>query len=131
MKVVLDTSAAVDLVLHSSEREAEHKLLAEAKWVIAPTLYISEVANVFWKYHAFQNMPMEQAESAMELALELPDSLTDVRELYTEAFAMACRTRHPVYDMLYLVLARRNNALLLTRDRALKALAAKHDVRVD
>ncbi|WP_168442731.1 type II toxin-antitoxin system VapC family toxin [Pontiella desulfatans] len=99
--------------------------------MIAPDLFASEVANVFWKYHAFQNMPMEHAEAAMELALELPDSLADVRELYTEAFAMACRTRHPVYDMLYLVLARRNNALLLTRDGALKMLAAKHDVRVD
>ncbi|MDF7826595.1 type II toxin-antitoxin system VapC family toxin [Pontiellaceae bacterium B12227] len=131
MMVVLDTSAAVDLVLHSSEREAESRLLADAKWVLAPTLFVSEVANVFWKYHAFQNMPMEQAESAMELTLELPDSLADVRELYTEAFAMACRTRHPVYDMLYLVLARRNNALLLTRDKGLIKLAAKHDVRVE
>lgn len=130
MIVVLDTSAAVDLVLHPSKREKEADLLADAEWVLAPTLFVAEVANVFWKYHLFNNLPQEQAEQGLELALELPDSLADDRELCTEAFAMACRTGHPVYDMLYLVLARRNNALLLTRDRSLKRLAAKHDVRV-
>jgi len=130
MMIVLDTSAAVDLVLHPAEREKEAALLGDAEWVLAPALFVSEVANVFWKYHAFNKLPQEQAEQGMGLALELPDSLADDRELYTEAFAMACRTGYPVYDMLYLVLARRNNALLLTRDRALKRLAAKHDVRV-
>lgn len=130
MMIVLDTSAAVDLVLHPAQREKESDLLADAKWVLAPTLFVSEVANVFWKYHAFHHLPQEQAEQAMELAQALPDALADDRELYTEAFAMACRTGHPVHDMLYLVLARRNNALLMTRDQALKKLAAKHDVRV-
>lgn len=130
MTVVLDAPAAIDLVLHPDAREAENRLIASAKWVLAPNLFVSEVANVFWKYQAFHNMPMEQAEAAMALAMELPDSLVDTHELYLEAFAMACRTRHPVYDMLYLVLARRNNALLLTRDKELKRLAAKHDVRV-
>jgi predicted nucleic acid-binding protein len=130
MMVVLDTSAAVDLVLYPNERDETVQLLSDAEWVLAPTLFVSEVANVFWKYHAFSNLMQEQAERGMKAALELPDSLADDRELYTEAFAMACRTGHPVYDMLYLVLARRNNALLLTRDWALKKLAAKHDVRV-
>lgn len=128
--IVLDTSAAVDLILHPTEREKEADLLADATWVLAPTLFVSEVANVFWKYHVFHDLSQDQAERGMYLALDLPDSFADDRELYTEAFAMACCTGHPVYDMLYLVLARRNNALLLTRDRALKRLAAKHDVRV-
>ncbi len=130
MMIVMDASAAVDFVLHPLERDDVTQCLSDADWVQAPTLFVSEVANVFWKYHAFNKLPLEQAEQCMELALELPDSLADDRELYIEAFAMACRTGHPVYDMLYLVLARRNNALLLTRDRTLKRLAAKHDVRV-
>lgn len=130
MMIVLDTSAAVDLVLQPSKCEQEANLLADAKRVLAPSLFVSEVANVFWKYHAFNKLPLEQAEEGMDMALELPDSLADDRELYAEAFAMACRTTHSVYDMLYLVLARRNNALLMTRDRALKRLATKHDVRV-
>ena len=120
MMIVLDTSAAVDLVLHPAGRQAEAGQLAGATWVMAPTLFIAEVANVFWKYHAFSKLPLEQAEEYMELALQLPDALADESELYAEAFAMACRTEHSVHDMLYLVLARRKNALLMTQDRALK-----------
>jgi predicted nucleic acid-binding protein len=130
MIVVLDASAAVDLVINASKRSAEAQLLATAKWVLAPTLYVSEVANVFWKYHMFQDLQQEKAEHGMNLALELPDSLMDDLELHSEAFAMSCLTKHSVYDMMYLVLARRNNAVLLSRDRPLKQLAGEHDVRV-
>lgn len=130
MIVVLDASAAVDLVINASKRVAEAQLLADARWVLAPTLYVSEVTNVFWKYHMFQDLEQEKAEHGMNLALELPDSLANDLELHSEAFAMSCLTRHSVYDMMYLVLARRNNAVLLSRDRPLKQVAGEHDVRV-
>ncbi|MBC8453846.1 type II toxin-antitoxin system VapC family toxin, partial [PVC group bacterium] len=130
MIIVLDTSAAVDLILNPSLNNTEAQILAEAKWVLAPTLYISEVSNVFWKYHNFHNLPQEKAEQGIELALKLPDSLANDSELFKEAFSMSCITKHPVYDMMYLVLARRNNAILLTKDRRLKTIAEKHDVRI-
>jgi predicted nucleic acid-binding protein len=37
---------------------------------------------------------------------------------------------HPVYDTLYLVLARRNNAVLLTQDRRLAELGRLLDIEV-
>lgn len=40
-----------------------------------------------------------------------------------EALALACHLNHPVYDCLYLALARREAALLLTADQRLKRLA--------
>jgi predicted nucleic acid-binding protein len=43
---------------------------------------------------------------------------------------MACKLNHPVYDMLYLILARRNSAPLLTRDKKLKGVALKSGVEV-
>jgi len=129
MIAVLDTSAAVDLIIRPSDNKEESDILVEAKWVLAPTLYISEVSNVFWKYHNFQNLPQAKAEEGIELALKLPDSFADDRELYIEAFSMACITKHSVYDMMYLVLARRNNAVLITKDRRLKTIASNHDVR--
>ncbi len=131
MITVLDTSAAIDLILNPSQNTTESRILTDAKWVLAPTLYISEVTNVFWKYYNFQNLPQDKVEQGIELALKLPDSLADDRELYIEAFSMSCITKHSVYDMMYLVLARRNNAILLTKDRRLKTIAAKHDVRIN
>ena len=130
MIAVLDASTAVGFIIDPSEKTAEYQILSEAKLVLAPTLFVSEVTNVFWKYHAFQNLPQDKAMEGIELALKLPDSLANDSELYSEAFSMSCRTRHSVYDMMYLVLARRNNALLLTRDHHLKKLASQHDVNV-
>ena len=130
MIAVVDTSAAVDLVINPDGNSGLSDILAEAKWVLAPTLYISEVTNVFWKYHNFQNLPRDRAEEGIELALKLPDSFADENELYREAFSMACITRHSVYDMMYLVLARRNGAILVTKDRRLQTIASSHDVRI-
>jgi predicted nucleic acid-binding protein len=75
-------------------------------------------------------LPQDKASAGIALALDLPDYLADDTELQVEAFALSCRTRHSVYDMMYLVLARRNDALFMTNDGTLRKLAAKHDVRV-
>ena len=45
--------------------------------------------------------------------------------LQAEALALACHLDHPVYDCLYLALARREAALLLTADQRLLQLAAR------
>lgn len=55
---------------------------------------------------------MEQCEKAISVALNLPDEFSDDRTLYKEAFALGCQIGKPVYDMFYLILARRNNGLL-------------------
>jgi predicted nucleic acid-binding protein len=47
----------------------------------------------------------------------LPDEYVNEHELYIEAFKLGCELNHPVYDALFLVLARRNNAQLLTMER--------------
>jgi len=60
----------------------------------------------------------------------LPDEFATEIDLYREAFNMACMFNHPVYDMLYLVLARRHSAILLTQDKKLSIVAKKAGVRV-
>lgn len=83
-----------------------------------------------WKSHQFHSLSRDFCERAISQGLLLPDTFSDDRELQREAFAMACLCRRPVYDMLYLVLARRHSAYLLTLDKTLTALAQKHDVLV-
>lgn len=45
--------------------------------------------------------------------------------LQVEALALACHLDHPVYHCLYLALARREAAQLLTADQRLQRLAAR------
>ena len=47
------------------------------------------------------------------------------RQLQAEALALACHLDHPVYDCLYLALARREAATLVSADRRLNALAER------
>ena len=129
MIAVLDTCAAVEILLQRRKAEALSGLLAEAEWVLAPTLYVAELTNVFWKYHRYNSLPQETCETALAHGLELPDTLARDIELQREAFAMACLCDAPAYDMFYIVLTRRHAATLLTTDAALADLARKHGIQ--
>ena len=130
MIVVLDASAAIEIVLHRNSAENLAKYIIEADWVIAPTLFISEVTNTIWKYQKFADFPYSSCEKALEQALALPDDFINELELYREAFKLSCTLDHSVYDMLYLLAARRNNGILLTLDKQLIKIAIKCSVEI-
>ena len=131
MNVVIDASAAVGLVLAFPGTEIFAPPLEQAAVVVAPDLFVPEVCNTLWNYRKGELLTMERCEEALELALRLPDRIESSSALSLEAFALSCRHLHPVYDALYLVLARRNNARLLTLDRRMAALAGKLEIAVE
>ena len=57
MIAVLDTSAAVEVVLKRESSTLFTDFIVEADLVIAPTLLITEATNVFWKYQKFSEIP--------------------------------------------------------------------------
>lgn len=129
MTYILDSSAAIEISLNRRYSSFFSDLLSSAIWVIAPDLFISEVANVFWKYHQFENLSLEICENTLNGSLNLVDDFIDTMTLYNEAFSLACMVKHPVYDMMYLVLTRRYNGTLLTLDRRLIQIANKCSIR--
>jgi predicted nucleic acid-binding protein len=44
--------------------------------------------------------------------------------------AESLRIGHPVYDVFYLVIARRNNAYLLTKDKKMQSIARALKIKV-
>ncbi len=130
MIAVLDASVAIEVVLQREKAEKFVSSIAEADWVITPNLFIAEVTNVFWKYQKFANLPFLVCEKGIEQAISLPDNFITEQDLYREAFKLACNLNHSVYDMLYLVIARRNNATLLTLDQKLLQTASKCSIEV-
>ncbi len=129
MIIVLDTSAAIEIILNRKSSELFAEKIRQAEWVISPSLFISEVTNVFWKYQKFANYSYADCEKNIEQAIAIPDDYINDLELYREAFNMSCMLDHPVYDMLYLILARRNNAVLLTMDKKLSTAAQKCNIK--
>lgn len=58
-------------------------------------------------------------------ARDLVDRVEPDRHLQAEALALACHHDHPVVDCLYLALARREAATLISMDRRLQQLAER------
>ncbi|MBN2414654.1 type II toxin-antitoxin system VapC family toxin [bacterium] len=129
MICVLDASAALEVVLHRKHANQIEDHILNAEQVIAPDLYVAEITNTFWKYTEFSKLDEEAAEKGIDLALELIDHFEPAHTLFREAFGLSCRISHSVYDALYFVLARRNNALLLTMDEKMKTMAGKIQVK--
>jgi hypothetical protein len=51
MIAILDVSAAIEIILKKSKKELFDSHYRNAKWVIAPDLFVSEISNVLWKYY--------------------------------------------------------------------------------
>lgn len=123
MRLVLDASAAVRLIMRMDDALVLADRLEKASLVLVPGLFRTEVANALWKYVRAEQLSADNAVRRLDEALALHDAEVPDAELLTEALASACQTGHPVYDQLYVILARRHAASLLTRDRRLSTLA--------
>jgi predicted nucleic acid-binding protein len=135
VKVVLDANCAIEIALNKPEGDRLKTLLDESEQVLAPDLLIPEVVNALWKYHQFNQLSLSVCDQAMELLPILVETFVPSQEIYREAFALtrAQQSRAAVvntYDMFYLALARRENAVLLTLDATLKKEAKRAGIRV-
>jgi len=125
MRIVLDASAAVRLVMRDLASEQLLSRVETAHIVIAPGLFTSEVANALWKYVRAGHLELESALERHEEAVNLIDAFTPDSELATEALAEATRYGHPVYDLIYAILARRKGCAVLTMGQRLATLLQK------
>ena len=123
-RIVLDASAALRLVLDLDAADDLAGAVEDCSLVLAPELLCSEVANGLWQYVRGRHITADEALAAYNDAIALTDALVSDREVTLEALAEAGARDHPVYDLLYVIVARRNGASLLTRDERLARLAA-------
>jgi predicted nucleic acid-binding protein len=86
---------------------------------------LTEVANALWRLQRAGQKEGSGLQQRFERAVALVDHIEPVRTLQAEALSLATHFDHPVYDCLYLVLARREVAALLSADQRLLKLAAR------
>ena len=65
MIAVLDTSAAVELIMGRPQSVKIHKVLSSSRLVVSPDLFSAEITNVFWKLNKFGELERECCESAI------------------------------------------------------------------
>ncbi len=127
MRIVLDASAAANVILRTDLAPALIERLGQGRLVIAPSLFHSEIANMLWKYVRCGDLSKDTALARYAEAVGLVDAFEADEALATEALSAAIRYNHPVYDLLYVILARRHGCRVLTVDKRLITLAGEID----
>lgn len=120
---VVDASVVLRIVTGHLEAPGLQQQLFDASFVLAPALLQTEVANGLWKLKRAGALADLNPQDLLKEATELVDHLEPDQNLQVEALALAIHLNHSVYDCLYLALARREAAGLLTVDRRLQVLA--------
>jgi hypothetical protein len=119
--VVVDASVAVKwFVPETLSDRADELLLADVE-LLAPRLIAKEVANTLWKKH---RQKLVSRESAIDDILSLPRYF--VRWLDDEAFVidalmLSMEYDHPIYDIIYILVAKHVDTVLITADLRLVA----------
>jgi len=130
MIVVLDASAAIEIALNKESGKIYQEILLDSDLVIAPDTFPSEITNVFWKYGFHSNMEKEKCEKLIDYCLDLVDDYIDTKSICREVFFESINNEHSSYDIFYLVVARRHNAEIITRDKKMVTIAKKLKIKV-
>ena len=130
MTAVLDVSAAIEILLQKEKKELFNATYEKASWVIAPDLYIAEISNVLWKYFKSGLISHIECIQYVEDGIDLIDDYFPSKELWKEALGEGIKNTHSIYDMYYAVLARRNDATLITNDSKLSLICNKLNIEV-
>jgi len=113
--LVVDASVALKWVLDETESDLAAGLLTQD--LIAPSLWLIEAANALWRRaQQGQLTSTEVTERLVEL-LNAPVTSTAVDGDLLAAAELALELGHPIYDCLYLAMAIREGAVVVTADR--------------
>lgn len=128
MTIVLDVSAAMQILLKKEKKEYFLNIYEKASWVIAPDLFIPEITNTLWKYNKAGILSAEDCQECVEDGIALIDDYFQTKDLWKEVLGESIKYKHSSYDLFYAILARRNNGRLLTNDTELEATCKKMNI---
>lgn len=135
--LVLDASVAVKWCIPAADEpfaeQAEVLLkrysLGEVRFLV-PDLFWAEIGNTLWKAVRSARLSAEQASDALATVVQLGIPTVSSIELAEKAFEICVQHERSFYDSLYVSLALRSSAQMITADERLaNALAARLPVK--
>lgn len=101
--------------------------------LIAPDLLWTEVANGLWRKAARGDIDAASALAVLPVLDAMIDERVSSSDVTRAALALAMELQHPVYDCVYLALARQRDIPLVTADERLidKIRATELDVEIE
>ena len=117
MSWVVDASVAIKVVVAEEDSDAAHRLAASGDTLHAPRLMVSEIANALWRKARVGDIEPSRAGALMMAVTAMPDRWHADETVGADAVRLAIALDRPVYDCVYLALAYRLDAQLVTADR--------------
>lgn len=95
-----------------------------------PGVFWAEIGNIFWKAVRLRRWPQQAAIDATQDVLDRRFPTTADSELLADAISIGLATNQTIYDSLYLAMALRYGAQMITADERLaNSVAARFPVR--
>ncbi len=123
-RVVVNSCVAVKWFIGEPDADLAKRLFDPDVERIAPDLLLAEVANALWKSERRGLIDAASVDQAAELLPRYFRTVMPMFGLMTETARLARSIEHPVYDCLYVVVAQRLGATLVTTDQKLIAKIA-------
>ena len=127
---VLDVCGAMEILLQKEKAGKFSKIMQEATLIVTPDIYVSELTNTLWKYYTAKMLIEDECVQLIQDGINYIDNFIDSSELWREVFSAGIKNKHSIYDMLYMVAARRNSALLITNDSVLETICKKNHIQI-
>ena len=116
MRLVVDASVAVKWLIAEDDSEAARELAASGEDLHAPRLMACEVANALWRKARLGEIERGDAGAMLAAVQDMPVRWGADEAVCADAVRIALALDRPVYDCVYLALAHRIGAAVVTAD---------------
>ena len=124
MRLVVDASVAVKWLVAEDGSEVARELAASGEELHAPRLMAAEIANALWRKARLGEIEPGDAGAMLAAVADMPVRWGADEAISADAVRIALALDRPVNDCVYLALAHRIGAAVITADiRFANALA--------
>lgn len=128
MTIVVDASIALKWVLEEWGSDKAEELLERD--LAAPSLWLLEAGNALWRRTVRGELTASEAGERLTELTKAPVASVPLEQDLAEAMRLAVQLNHPVYDCLYLALAKRLGTFVVTADTRFGQAVANHGTHV-
>ncbi|MDE0704205.1 MAG: type II toxin-antitoxin system VapC family toxin [Rhodospirillaceae bacterium] len=125
MRFVVDASVAVKWLVAEDDADVAEALATGGHDLHAPRLMASEVANALWRKARAGEIERRAAGILLANLPDIPLHWSADEFVSADAVRLALALDHPVYDCVYLALAHRIDARVVTADRRFTTAVAQ------
>lgn len=123
---VLDTMVfAYALLGVTKHRDQAAAILERVDEIVVPDILHSELTNVVSRWVRAEKLPIELGRQTLRDAAALMTWVEPAEAIWERALELAVEHEHPAYDTMYVALAERVSAPLITYDTKLARLFPK------